>query len=139
MISWLRPKVIQLDDDKVEIALPLSRGSKNHLNSMYFGALAAGADLAAGVAAVREIEKSSEKFSFAFKSLQADFLKRAESQTHFICETPSLVKKLVAKAEKTGNREETKIEVKAYTPENFGDDPVAKFLLVLSIKRKSTP
>ena len=40
---------------------------------MYFGALAAGADLAAGVTAVNEIQKSGEKFSFAFKSLSANF------------------------------------------------------------------
>jgi acyl-coenzyme A thioesterase PaaI-like protein len=136
MIAWLRPRVIEISGDKVEIALPLFRRSKNHLNSMYFGTLAAGADLAAGVVAVSEIQKSSSKFTFAFKSLKADFLKRAEAQTHFVCSTPKLVADLVKKAEASGTREELAIDITAYTPKLLGDEPVAKFTLVLSVKKK---
>lgn len=136
MIAWLRPKVLEMSDHKVEIAIPLSRRSKNHLNSMYFGALAAGADVAAGVAAVSEIIKSKQKISFAFKSLRAEFFKRAEDQTHFVCTQPKEVAALVTKAIASGEREEMPIKVTAYTPRKFAEEAVAEFELVLSMRRK---
>ena len=48
MLFYCRPRIVALDDEKVEIRLPLRRRTKNHLNSMYFGALAVGADVAGG-------------------------------------------------------------------------------------------
>lgn len=136
MIAWLRPKVIELSDTRVEIAVPLNRRSKNHLKSMYFGALAAGADLAAGITAVNEMRKTGKKFSFAFKNLNANFLKRAEAQTHFICESPGEVAELVKTAISSKKRESLDISVKAFTPSLLEDEPVADFRLCLSLKVK---
>lgn len=137
MIAWLRPRVIEMSDNRVEISIPLSRRSKNHFDAMYFGALAAGADIAAGITAMAQIEKSPHKISFAFKSLKADFLKRAESNTHFICNSPGAVSELVDKAIKSGQREQLAVKVDAFCPQKLGDEPVARFELVLSIKKKS--
>ena len=39
LIAWVRPKVVSLTEDSCEIRLPLSRRTRNHLRSMYFGAL----------------------------------------------------------------------------------------------------
>lgn len=49
MIGYLKPRIIKLDDTEIIICLPLNRRSRNHLNSMYFGALSVGADLAGGL------------------------------------------------------------------------------------------
>ena len=48
MIGYLKPRLIKLTEQDIVICLPLRRRSRNHLNSMYFGALAVGADLAGG-------------------------------------------------------------------------------------------
>lgn len=136
MLAWVRPRVIQMDSEKVEIAIPLNRRTKNHLKSMYFGTLAAGADMAAGVALVNEISKSKSKFSFAFKAVKGEFLKRAECTTHFVCQSPSEVANLMKKAEQSGQREELPVKVTAFTPKKLGDTPVAEFELLLSVKKK---
>ncbi len=42
-LIWLcHPKIIAIDSEHVEVRIPLRRRTKNHLNSMYFGALAVG-------------------------------------------------------------------------------------------------
>ena len=48
MIYYCRPKVIAVDSDSLEIKIPLNRRTKNHINSMYFGALSVGADITGG-------------------------------------------------------------------------------------------
>ena len=49
VIGFVKPKLLVLNDTDVEVKIRLRRRSKNHLNSMYFGALAIGADVAAGI------------------------------------------------------------------------------------------
>ena len=46
------------------------------------------------------------------------------------------IQRLVARALETGEREETTVHVIATVPKKLGDEPVAKFALTLSIKRK---
>ena len=46
LIGICEPKVIELSHTRCIVMLPLTETTKNHLNSMYFGALAVGADLA---------------------------------------------------------------------------------------------
>ena len=48
VIGYVAPKLLELDDNTVKVKIRLRRRTKNHLNSMYFGVLAVGADLAAG-------------------------------------------------------------------------------------------
>jgi acyl-coenzyme A thioesterase PaaI-like protein len=83
MIFYCGVKVIELDDKKAIVKIPLKRRTKNHLNSMYFGALAVGADVAGGILAFSLIQKRKLKISLVFKDLKADFLKRHESDVVF--------------------------------------------------------
>ena len=71
MLFWIRPSVIELSDERCEIKIPLSRRTKNHLNSMYFGVLACGADCAGGLSAMKQILQSDQKVSLAFKEFDA--------------------------------------------------------------------
>ena len=48
MIAYCRPSVISFDKNKLEIKIPLTRRTRNHLSSMYFGALSVGADITGG-------------------------------------------------------------------------------------------
>ena len=129
------PKVVSLTDEACVIALPFRRSNKNHLGSMYFGALCIGADAAGGLIAaklLRELKKG--KGSLIFKDFKAEFLKRAEGETLFTCATGLEIKQAVEKAASTGERVELPVPVTATVPSKFGTEPVAKFILTLSLK-----
>lgn len=136
MLFWLRPKIVEIKNDKTIISIPLNKRSKNHLNSMYFGALAAGADCAGGILAMKLIKESGHEVSLAFKDFKADFLKRAEGDTHFICEQGSEIRDFIQEVLKSEKRLNKEVAVYAVCPTTSGDEPVAKFKLTLSLKKK---
>ena len=133
MIAYCRPRVIFIDDSKLEIKIPLNRRTKNHINSMYFGALAVGADITGGFLALPSIQKSKRKIVLVFKDFNAQFLKRAESDVHFICNDGLAVDQLVSTAIETQERQNYTLKIIAKTPK-ISDDIVAEFDLTLSIK-----
>tara|TARA_B100000749_G_C18450136_1_gene476095 strand:+ start:56386 stop:56898 length:513 start_codon:yes stop_codon:yes gene_type:complete len=135
LLFFCRPKVVQLTDEDCQVLIPLSRRTKNHLNAMYFGALAVGADTAGGLAAMREIMESGEKVSLVFKDFKAEFLKRAEGDVLFTNKQVKEVRALVHKTIETKEREEFTFEVEASCPK-ISDEPVARFHLTLSLKAR---
>jgi acyl-coenzyme A thioesterase PaaI-like protein len=133
MIRFVRPKLLELNDETSKIRIKLCRRSKNHLNSMYFGALSVGADIAAGMHAFYFSKKMGRSVSFAFKSMNANFLKRAESETTFMSNQGNVVKAAMIKSKETGERVNEPLEVIAI--DNSGE-LVATFILVVSVKVK---
>jgi acyl-coenzyme A thioesterase PaaI-like protein len=136
MLFFLGPKVVCAEDEKVEIQIPLSWRSKNHLNSMYFGALAAGADLAGGFAAMKKIFAIGKEFSLVFKDFEAQFLKRAHGDVHFTCIQGREIEALLEKALETKERENLGLDIVATVPSESEVEPVATFKLTLSVKLK---
>jgi acyl-coenzyme A thioesterase PaaI-like protein len=136
MLAFVRPSVVELNNDRVVIRLRLTRRTKNHLGSMYFAALCAGADAAGGLIAFRMIQKSGKKVSLIFKSFEAEFLKRPEGDVHFTCEEGAAIRALVERVIASGEREHIPVHVTATVPAKFGDEPVAKFVLTLSLKAR---
>jgi acyl-coenzyme A thioesterase PaaI-like protein len=140
MLFFLSPSVEELDDERCVVRVPLTIRSRNHLKSMYFGALAAGADCAGGLMAMRLIQKAERagegKVALVFKDFHAEFLKRAEGDVHFTCTQGAQVRALVAQALASGERENLAVNVIATVPSKLGDEPVAKFALTLSLRKK---
>ena len=135
MIWWLRPRVLAHDEVRTAIMLPLSRRSKNHLGSMYFGALSAGADLAGGLAAMREIGKSGKKISLSFKTFHANFTKRAEGDVLFECDQGEQIREFVKMVAASSERHEMMVNIRATCPK-IGPEVVGEFQLELSLKAK---
>ncbi|HAU0946566.1 TPA: DUF4442 domain-containing protein, partial [Legionella pneumophila] len=126
LIGYLKPKLIQLTDNEIVVRLPLTRRSRNHLHSMYFGALAVGADIAGGLHGFYHAKQAKCKVSLAFKSFQAQFLRRPESDVYFICTEGDVVKKMIEESKKSGERINKPIHIKAYInylthPEEIAD------------------
>lgn len=136
MVFWLKPRVIELTDERCIIMMPFRRRARNHVKSMYFGVLCAGADLAGGIMAIKLFKKQKEKFTFVFKDFQADFLKRCEDDVYFICDEGALVSETIKRAIQTKQRENVTLNVTATIPSLFKDEPVGKFKLTLSLKQK---
>ena len=135
LIFLLRPVIIELNSERAELRLPLNRLSKNHMNSMYLSALVTGADLAVGILAMEALDLKNAKASFIFKDLEASFLRRAEADVHFVCEEGDAVGDLIVRALESGRREERKVYIRAFCP-SISEEPVAKFALTLSLKKK---
>ena len=70
-----------------------------------------------------------------FKDFHASFLKRAEGDVEFVCTDGVALGELVMKAETTGERVEMPFQVEAFV--RPGTEPVAKFSLTLSLKKKT--
>lgn len=135
LIFFCRPKIIKITDTSLEVRIKLIRRTKNHLNSMYFGVLAIGADLTSGFLAMDLIRRSKYKINLIFKDFHADFLKRAEGDVHFVCKDGLKIQELVKNTEETGERQNLPVNVIAFVP-SISDEPVAKFILTLSLKKK---
>lgn len=132
---WLAsPKIIDLTSQRVEIKIPLKRRNKNHLNSMYFGVLAVGADLAGGYMAMNKAEHCGKKVSLAFKGVEGKFLKRPEADVHFICEDGSRIDKMLEETFETGQRVNRDVKITAICPSLHGQESMAEFSLTLSLK-----
>jgi acyl-coenzyme A thioesterase PaaI-like protein len=135
VLFFVSPSVVELNDHRCVIRIPLNRRTKNHLNSMYFGVLAAGADAAGGLNAMRMIQREQSKVSLIFKDFEAHFLKRAEGDTLFTCEDGPAIQELVRKTIETGERQHMPVHVTATVPSKLGTEPVARFVLTLSLKK----
>jgi acyl-coenzyme A thioesterase PaaI-like protein len=136
LIAYMRPSIVEMDDRRCVVRIPLSRRTRNHLQTMYFGALCAGADVAGGIIAMRRIQQAGSRVHFLFKDFHAEFLKRAEGDVYFTCEQGEMLTELVHRAEASGDREEAAVDVVATVPDRLGDEPVARFQLTISLKRR---
>jgi acyl-coenzyme A thioesterase PaaI-like protein len=140
LLFFLSPTVLELNDYRCVVKIPLTYRSKNHLGSMYFGALAVGADIAGGLMGWKISDefgtktKSKKKINLIFKDFQAEFLKRPEGDVHFTCEDGQAVRKLVEQIALTGERDEIPLSIIATVPSKLGTEPVAKFVLTMSMK-----
>ncbi|WP_159739158.1 PaaI family thioesterase [Vibrio atypicus] len=134
---WLcRPKILQLDGERVEVKIPLKRRTKNHLNSMYFGVLAVGADVAGGFMAMSKAQERGKQVSLAFKAVEGQFLKRPEEDVHFVCNDGKLIDEMLDETFRTGERVNKAVKITAICPSLHGDEPMAEFYLTLSLKKK---
>jgi acyl-coenzyme A thioesterase PaaI-like protein len=135
-LFFIGPKVLELDGDGCAIRIPLDLRTKNHLDSMYVGVLCAGADLASGLNAAWLIYTRHKKVKLAFKDLKAEFLKRADGDVVFRSRDGARVRAAVEETDRTGERVTLPVEVVATVPKKYGDEPVARFTMGLSLKRK---
>jgi acyl-coenzyme A thioesterase PaaI-like protein len=137
VLLFLAPQVMELDDEGTAILIQLRYRSRNHLGSMYFGALAAGADLAAGMNAFELIRTRFPRVSIVFKDARMEFLKRADGDVVFRTRDGRKVAAAMEETSRTGERVTIPVEVLATVPSKYGDEPVARFTLGLSMKPKA--
>jgi len=138
LLASVRPSVVELTDTRCVVRIRLRRWTKNHLGSMYFGALAIGADCAGGLLAMDQIKRSGKPVSLVFKTFQATFLKRPESDVYFICEEGASIRDQVRRTLEAEDRITEPMHVQAAVKLPDGSfEPVAEFMLELSLKRRS--
>lgn len=137
LILFVSPRVIESEGKRFVLKIPLSYRTKNHLNSMYFGALGIGAELSIAAAAVKAIADSKLKIDFVFKDFTGQYLKRADGDVHFICEEVDLVRGLIEEAKNNPERLERKLKGYAVVPSTHPTEPVMTYELTLSVRNRS--
>ncbi|NRA66365.1 MAG: DUF4442 domain-containing protein [Pseudobacteriovorax sp.] len=135
LLSYVRPTVEYLDHEKIDIRIPLRRRSKNHLGSMYFGAIMVGVDCAAGFYAAKLIYLKGYSIDFVFKGTKAEFLRRPTGDVVFSCDQGIAINELLETAYETFERQELEMVVTCRCPD-ISDEVVAKASLILSVKRR---
>jgi acyl-coenzyme A thioesterase PaaI-like protein len=135
---WLAsPKIVELSDDRCVVRVPLNwRTRRRDIHAMYLGTLCMGADVAAGLIAFKLVNEQRERIVFLFKDIKGEFLKRAEGDVVFTNGDGAVIQDLIRRARETGERQEATVHVVATVPSKLGDEPVAKFELTLSVKKK---
>lgn len=135
---WLAsPRIVELTDDRCVIRIPLNwRTRRRDIHAMYLGTLCMGADVAAGLISFKLVREKKLNVSFVFKDIRGEFLKRAEGDVLFTNNDGPVIQELVRRAMETGERQEATVHVTATVPAKLGDEPVAKFELTLSLKRR---
>jgi acyl-coenzyme A thioesterase PaaI-like protein len=136
LLFYVGVSVAEISPERMVVRIPLRRRTRNHLGSMYFGALCIGADCAPGAFAMYLIRQQPARISMVFKDFQAEFLKRAEGDVDFCCNQGKEIAELVAQAAASGERVERQVEVIATVP-SLSDEPVARFKLTLSLKKRA--
>ena len=136
MIGYCRPRVVNVSDTEVVLSIPLNRRTRNHVGSMYIGAMTVGVDFVTGLTAMTSIKKSKKNIVLIFKDLKSSFIKRAEGETFFTCNHTKEIEAAVKKVVDSKQRVNIEVPIIATVPEKFGDEPVAEFTITLSMKEK---
>jgi hypothetical protein len=135
---WLAsPKIVELSADRCVVRIPLNwRTRRRDIHAMYLGTLCMGADVAAGLIAFSLVRERKLNVSFVFKDIKGEFLKRAEGDVVFTNNDGPVIQELMRRTIETGERQEATVHVVATVPSKLGDEPVARFELTLSLKRR---
>lgn len=137
MIGYVGPKIIALDEEKIIVKIPYKRRTRNHLKSVYLGALVVGADLVAGFQAFFIGKSMNKNLSIVFKDISGEFLKRPMSDVYFISNEGLKVKEMIDKSIETGERVTENILIKVFTDYPENPEHTCNFTLGLSIKNKN--
>ena len=135
LLGLLRPKVIELSPQRSCVRLPLSFIAKNHVGSMYFGALAMGAELSVALKVVDSMQNQKTPVNFIFKDFNCQFLKRAMSDTDFCCDEVEKITALVEKALQSKQRVEERFNGYALPAKSKSDEEkLMTYQITISIK-----
>lgn len=136
LIGFCSPKIVRMDSKTLEVTMPHGWRTKNHLGSIYFGALAIGADLAGAFLVFSKARARRVNANFAFKDVQGQFLKRPEAKVHFTSHDGDIIDAMIDESLATGERINKPVSVVVTCPTLHGDEPMATFTLTLSVKAK---
>jgi hypothetical protein len=138
LLGFISPKVMYYGKDRLVVRVRLNRRTRNHLNSMYLGALVMGAELAAGLPYAYLATTEKLKFSLVFAGMDSKYLKRPDSDVYFEVKDLSIFEDLLETTKKSGERKSIDVDVDAFTfyNEENKKEKVATFKLELSVKVK---
>ncbi len=136
----MKPRVIELTELRSIVRVKLNYVTRNHLGSMYFGALAMGAELSIGVKVFEKIQIQKAPVNFIFKDFDCRFHRRAQTDIDFCFLNIKGVEALIAEAAQSGQRVEGRFEgfavEKGKDPARISEEEkIMSYGLTLSVKK----
>jgi hypothetical protein len=128
-------RVRNIDLAKCEVSVPYKWFSQNPFRSTYFACLSMAAEMSTGALAMTHTYKMNPPVSMLVVKTEAEYFKKANSLTTFICEDGKGMNEAVERAI-SGNDGVSFTALS--TGFNKSGEVVAKFLITWSFKRKST-
>ena len=136
MIFFVNPKILNLTEKEIRVGIDLNWRTKNHYKSMYFGALAIGADVSTGIFALHLMKKRGVELDLLFKTFSIEFFKRPEGRTVFTCIDHKKITDQISEVIHSQQRVNQEVSGFAVTPA-ISTDPVCRYTMTLSLKQKS--
>jgi acyl-coenzyme A thioesterase PaaI-like protein len=137
IIGFVRARLVEYTENRTVIKIPLNRRTRNHLGSMYVGALATGADVTGAWIAFDYLARTKKPVSIVFKDISAEFLKRADGDVYFTCLDGPAVLQAFNDTIADGERKNIELLVTATVPDKYQNEPVATFKMTLSMRLKT--
>lgn len=136
MLGFVSARLVESTPQKTVVKIPLNRRTRNHLGSIYIGALAVGADVTGAWIAFNLLDRTKKKVSIVFKDLKAEFHRRADGDVLFTCSDGEKVSEAFEQTLVDGERKNIGLKVVATVPSKYQDEPVATFVMTLSMRYK---
>ncbi len=133
LLGICRPRVIELSQKVARVQLPHEFLTKNHLGSMYFGALAMGSELSIALRLLDRLRSEKIPISFIFKDYSCEFLKRAEDDVQFVTEQVKAIDALIDRAASSNERHNGTFE--GYALSVSTKEKLMTYKLTISMKR----
>lgn len=137
LIGRVRPQMLQLDDDRCVVRVPLNWFNKNRMfNGMYVGVYGIGADIVGGALVQHWIRNQDVPMSMIVARIEQDLVRRGDSDVLFTSEDSRRIGDMVARAASSGTREQEVITVTATTRTKGDEQTVARMKITMSVKPK---
>jgi len=132
-LAFVTPRVVENTVERVEIKIPLTWRTKNSWNTLFFAAIAAGADLTGGFRAFECAPARS--VGVLYKDMSISFLRRCDGDLHLVSLDQAKVESAVEEAATTKQRVNIVVEVKGYVYSYSTTEPVVVAKMTLSLKQ----
>ena len=137
LIFYVNPKIIFLSEKEIRVKIKLRRRTKNHYGTMYFGAIAVGADISTGLFAMHIAQQRGIKMNLLFKDFKINFLKRPAGDVVFICNEYQKINEQIDEVVKRKVRVNKIVKGYAIVPSIDFHEKVCEFELTISLKQAS--
>ena len=135
-LGWVAGlRVEQYDALGATVSVPYCFITKNPFRSIYFAPLSMAAELASGLPALGAVKKAGQPVSMLVDGMQAEYLKKARSRTHFRCNDRAAFETAVTEALK--NPDGTRFTSLSEGTDSKGE-MVARFHIIWTFKQKKT-
>ena len=135
MLLLMRPEVIANSSQSVTIRVPINWFTMNQYGTMFFGAIAAGADLTGGFAAFERAPALGVQV--LYKNFSCVFLRRVDAPLYLTCNDVPAIIRGIEEAHKTGARVNVDVKVNGFNKEHSDVHPVVTAAMTLSLKEES--
>lgn len=133
-LGWVAGlRVEQYDALGATVSVPYCFITKNPFRSIYFAPLSMAAELASGLPALGAVKKAGQPISMLVVGMQAEYLKKARSRTHFRCNDRAAFETAVTEALK--NPDGTRFTSLSEGTDSKGE-MVARFHIIWTFKQK---